>query len=41
MTAYYQNYINGQFVDGGAGHIDVTNPANGELNGPARLGRCG
>ena len=26
-----QNYINGLWVDGGAGSIDVTNPANGEL----------
>jgi succinate-semialdehyde dehydrogenase/glutarate-semialdehyde dehydrogenase len=26
-----QNFINGQWVDGGAGFIDVTNPANGEV----------
>ena len=28
---YYQNYIDGQRVDGGAGTIDVTNPGTGEL----------
>lgn len=26
-----QNYINGEWVDGSAGTIDVTNPANGEV----------
>ncbi len=26
-----QNYIDGEWVDGGAGTIDVTNPANGEI----------
>ena len=26
-----QNYIDGVWVDGGAGNIDVTNPANGEI----------
>jgi succinate-semialdehyde dehydrogenase/glutarate-semialdehyde dehydrogenase len=26
-----QNYINGIWVDGGAGNIDVSNPANGEI----------
>ncbi len=26
-----QNFINGSWVDGGAGSIDVTNPANGEV----------
>ena len=26
---YYQNYINGQFVDGGAGRIDIDNPSTG------------
>jgi aldehyde dehydrogenase (NAD+) len=30
MTQYYQNYINGKFVDGAAGRIDVVNPATGE-----------
>ena len=29
--SYYQNYINGRYVDGGAGRIAVTNPANGEI----------
>lgn len=28
---YYQNYINGRFTDGGAGRIDVVNPANGNI----------
>ena len=27
---YYQNYIDGAWVDGGAGRIDVTNPGTGE-----------
>ena len=27
---YWQNYINGQFVDGGAGRIAVDNPGTGE-----------
>jgi len=27
---YYQNFINGQFVDGGAGRIDVDDPATGK-----------
>ncbi|MEM6479388.1 MAG: hypothetical protein AAF647_10110, partial [Pseudomonadota bacterium] len=27
---YYQNYIDGRFVDGGAGRIDVVNPGTGE-----------
>ena len=26
-----QNFINGEWVSGGAGTIDVTNPANGEV----------
>ena len=26
-----ENYINGQWVSGGAGHIEIQNPANGEL----------
>lgn len=26
-----ENYINGQWVSGGAGHIEIRNPANGEL----------
>ena len=30
MKAYWQNYIDGAFVDGGAGRIDVTDPATGE-----------
>jgi lactaldehyde dehydrogenase/glycolaldehyde dehydrogenase len=29
----YRNFINGQFVDGSSGHIDVTNPATGVLLG--------
>ena len=27
--AYFQNYINGTFVDGGAGRLLVDNPADG------------
>ncbi|REJ63851.1 MAG: aldehyde dehydrogenase family protein, partial [Proteobacteria bacterium] len=27
---YYQNYIDGKFVDGGSGKITVDNPATGE-----------
>ncbi len=30
MLDYWQNYIDGAFVDGGAGRIDVTNPGTGE-----------
>lgn len=30
MQEYYQNYIDGLWVDGGAGSIDVTDPANGK-----------
>ena len=29
MKKYWQNYINGSFVDGAAGRIDVDNPATG------------
>ena len=30
MQDYWQNYIDGNWVDGGAGRIDVENPATGE-----------
>ncbi len=30
MKDYWQNYINGAWVDGGAGRIDVINPGTGE-----------
>lgn len=30
IASYWQNYINGSWVDGGAGRIDVTDPATGE-----------
>ncbi len=30
MKTYWQNYIDGAWVDGGAGRIDVINPGNGE-----------
>ncbi len=30
MQSYYQNYIDGAWVDGGAGRIDVINPGTGE-----------
>ncbi len=36
MKDYWQNYINGAWVDGGAGRIDVINPGTGEkLTGQA------
>ena len=30
VNPYWQNYIDGAWVDGGAGRIDVTDPATGE-----------
>lgn len=30
LNAYWQNHIDGKWVDGSAGRIDITNPANGE-----------
>lgn len=30
MKSYWQNYIDGAWIDGGAGRIDVVNPATGE-----------
>ena len=30
IKSYWQNYINGAFVDGGAGRIGVNDPATGE-----------
>lgn len=30
MKAYWQNYVDGAWVDGGAGRIDVANPGTGE-----------
>ncbi|MEL6748636.1 MAG: aldehyde dehydrogenase, partial [Pseudomonadota bacterium] len=30
VKPYWQNYIDGAWVDGGAGRIDVTDPATGE-----------
>ena len=30
VKSYWQNYIDGQWVDGGAGRIDVLNPGTGE-----------
>ena len=35
--AYYQNYINGKMADGGAGRIEVTNPATGQIIGEQAL----
>jgi aldehyde dehydrogenase (NAD+) len=29
IKSYWQNYINGEFVDGGAGRIDIDNPGTG------------
>ncbi len=31
MKDYWQNYIDGAWVDGGAGRVDVVNPGNGEV----------
>ena len=31
MQSYYQNYINGQFVDGGAGRLEVDDPSDGSI----------
>ena len=31
MKNYYQNYIGGKWVDGGAGRLEVQNPATGEV----------
>ncbi|WP_415919885.1 aldehyde dehydrogenase family protein [Tateyamaria sp. SN6-1] len=31
VKAYWQNYIDGTWVDGGAGRIDVTDPGTGEV----------
>ena len=39
--AEFQNYINGKFVEGGAGHIEVTNPANGQAVGEQALADAG
>ena len=30
MKNYYKNYVDGDWIDGGAGVIAVDNPANGE-----------
>ena len=35
--AEFQNYINGKFVAGGAGQIEVSNPANGQTVGEQAL----
>ena len=32
MKDYWQNYIDGKFVDGGAGVIQVDNPGTGEIS---------
>ena len=39
--AEFQNYINGKFVAGGAGRIEVTNPANGQTVGEQALADAG
>lgn len=31
IKSYWQNYINGEFVDGGAGRLAVDNPADGSI----------
>lgn len=30
IAPYWQNFINGKWVDGGAGRVDVANPATGD-----------
>jgi len=39
MKTYWQNYIDGAWVDGRAGRIDVINPGTGEKlgSGPINL----
>jgi aldehyde dehydrogenase (NAD+) len=37
IKPYWQNYINGAWVDGGAGRIDITNPATGDVLAQAAL----
>ena len=39
--AEFQNYINGKFVAGGAGRIEVTNPANSQTVGEQALADAG
>ena len=39
--AEFQNYINGKFLAGGAGRIEVTNPANGQTVGEQALADAG
>lgn len=39
--AEFQNYINGKFVAGGAGRIEVSNPANGQTVGEQALADAG
>ena len=39
--AEFQNYINGKFVAGGAGQIEVSNPANGQTVGEQSLADAG
>ena len=38
---YYQNYINGQFVDGGAGRLAVDDPADGSISAEIALADAG
>lgn len=38
MKSYWPNYIDGAWVDGGAGRIDVTDPATGEVIAAHALG---
>ena len=37
MQEYWQNYINGRWVDGGSGRLAITNPGNGERLGEVAL----
>ena len=33
MQDYWQNYVNGKWIDGGAGKLEVINPGTGERYG--------
>ena len=37
MQEYWQNYINGRWVDGGSGRLAIINPGNGERLGEVAL----
>ena len=41
IAGYWQNYIDGQFVDGGAGRLVVDDPATGEVLAEQALADAG